>query len=95
MRLDFEPPDPVRFPCLRLARQALETAGIYPAAFNAANEVAVDAFLGQQVGFLDIPTIIDRTLQKMPTREPEHLEDVLEADRLARELATQWTQRPT
>lgn len=95
MRLDFEPPDPVRFPCLRLARQALEAAGTMPAAYNAANEVAVEAFLQQQVGFLDIPSIIDRTLQKMPTGKPKHLEDVLEADRLARELATAGAHRQT
>lgn len=93
MRLDFEPPDQTRFPCLALARQALEAAGTAPAAYNAANEVAVAAFLKQEVGFLEIPSIIDKTLQKMPTGEPKHLEDVLEADRLARELAEQWAHR--
>lgn len=93
MRLDFEPPDQNRFPCLALARQALEIAGTAPAAFNAANEVAVDAFLKQEIGFLDIPTIIDRTLQKVPTGEPKQLEDILETDRLARERAAEWAHR--
>ena len=95
MRLDFEPPDHARFPCLTLAREALEAVGIMPAAFNAANEVAVAAFLEERIGFLEIPSIISRTLEKMPNPEPKCLDDVLEADRIARSLAGQWVARPT
>lgn len=95
MRLDFEPPDHARFPCLTLAREALEAGGIMPAAFNAANEVAVAAFLEERVGFLDIPSIISKTLEQMPNPEPRSLDDVLEADQLARTLAGQWIGRPT
>jgi len=90
MKLDFEPPDYSRFPCLTLARQALEGEGILPAAFNAANEVAVEAFLRGRIGFLEIPAIIDRTLEMIPNHKPSRLDDVTQADQEARGIATRW-----
>jgi 1-deoxy-D-xylulose-5-phosphate reductoisomerase len=90
MKLDFEPPDNTKFPCLSLARRALEGEGILPAAFNAANEIAVDAFLEGRIGFLEIPAIIDKTLELIPNREPSRLDDVTEADKEARAIASQW-----
>jgi len=88
LRLDFEPPDTSKFPCLTLARLALEGEGILPAAFNAANEVAVDAFLGGRIGFLEIPVIIEKTLGEIPNRKPSRLDDVTEADKEARAIAS-------
>ncbi len=84
---DFHPPDTTRFPCLRLAREAAEAAGIAPAAFNASNEVAVDAFLNDRIRFLDIPVVIEKTLDILPKMEPSTLDEVLEADREARRVA--------
>jgi 1-deoxy-D-xylulose-5-phosphate reductoisomerase len=90
LRLDFEPPDTSKFPCLALARQALEGKGILPAAFNAANEAAVDAFLAGTIAFPEIPVIIEKTLEKIPNHEPSRLDDVTEADKEARAIASQW-----
>ncbi len=90
LRLDFQPPDTSKFPCLTLARRSLEGAGILPAAFNAANEVAVDAFLKGQIGYLEIPVIIEKTLEVIPNREPSRLDDVTEADHEARAIASRW-----
>jgi len=87
-RLDFEAPDSQRFPCLRLARQAIERGGTAPAILNAANEMAVEAFLGQLVRFTDIPVIIERVLSQLDISEPEGLHTVEEADRQAREAAS-------
>ena len=64
-RLDFEPPDPARFPALRLAREALRAGGHAPAALNAANEVAVAAFLDRRIGFLEIAAVAEQTLALM------------------------------
>lgn len=88
MNLGFHPPDTSRFPCLRLAREAAEAAGIAPAAFNAANEVAVEAFLSDRIRFIDIPVVIEKTLSSLPGMEPSSLDEVLEADSEARQLAT-------
>jgi len=88
-RLDFEAPDPVRFPALRLARQALEAGGGAPCALNAANEVAVAAFLDRQLGFLDIAAIADHVLQRLGGESAETLEAVLDLDARARALAGQ------
>ena len=87
LKLDFQPPDEGRFPCLRLAREALDAGGAAPAAFNAANEVAVDAFIERKIGFLQIPKIIESTLQQIPSTHPENLQEVLDADQVARNLA--------
>ena len=85
--LTFEPPDPDRFPALRLARQALETGGAAPTVLNAANEVAVEEFLSGNIGFLDIAWIVERTLVSAPNGSLESLSDVFEADLAAREIA--------
>lgn len=87
MQLELRPPDYERFPCLRLAMEAMETEGIAPAVFNAANEVAVAAFMGDRVGYADIPRVIGETLAQVPAREPVSLDDVLEADAEARRQA--------
>ena len=85
--LTFEAPDEERFPCLRLAYDALEAGGSVPAVLNAANEVAVAAFLQGRLGFDRIPAVIEATLERLPRQEPDSLEDVLAYDRLARERA--------
>lgn len=87
-RLDFEAPDPVRFPALRLARAALEAGGARPAILNAANEIAVEAFLAGRIGFLEIAAIVEDTLTCFDPAAPETLEAVLEVDAEARSLAS-------
>jgi 1-deoxy-D-xylulose-5-phosphate reductoisomerase len=87
LQLDFAPPDRAKFPCLSLAYRALEQGGTAPAALNAANEEAVAAFLAGRVPFLAIPESIEEVLAQEPRRATTVLEDVLEADRRARELA--------
>jgi 1-deoxy-D-xylulose-5-phosphate reductoisomerase len=86
-RLDFEPPDTGRFPALRLARAVAEAGGTAPAVLNAANEVAVAAFLGGRLGFLDIPRVIEAVLDRHSNGPVDGLATVLEADCWARELA--------
>ena len=87
-RLDFEAPDLERFPCLRLARSAAEAGGTAPAVLNAANEVAVGAFLERRLSFLEIPEVIERVLARSSARARElRLQDVLEADGWARREA--------
>jgi 1-deoxy-D-xylulose-5-phosphate reductoisomerase len=86
-RLDFEAPDTGRFPALKLARDAAEAGGTAPAVLNAANEIAVGAFLGGTLGFLGIPRLIETVLGRHVIRAADSLETVLEADRWARELA--------
>ena len=85
--LTFEPPDPERFPALRLARAALATGGATPAILNAANEVAVAAFLGRRIGFLDIAFVVEATIDRMPGRNADTLPAVIEVDREARAVA--------
>ncbi len=87
--LDFCPVDEMRYPCLRLAREAMAAGGVAPAIFNAANEVAVAAFLQNQVPFLAIPSIIDKTLSTINNFEPSALEQVLATDTAARQTAQQ------
>lgn len=86
-RLDFEAADPVRFPALRLARAALDAGGARPAVLNAANEVAVAAFLAGRAGFLEIAAIVEDTLTRYDPDAPETLEAVLAVDAEARALA--------
>lgn len=86
-QLDFERPDLTRFPCLRLAYEALERGGTAPAVLNAANEVAVQSFLDRRLAFTAIPQVIEKTLQSLPTHEASSLEVIHEADRQAREVA--------
>jgi 1-deoxy-D-xylulose-5-phosphate reductoisomerase len=87
LRLDFETPDLRRFPCLTLARRAMEAGGVAGAVFNAANEVAVDAFLGNKLPYLAIPDVIAHTLETVSNREAAGLDDLLTADAEARETA--------
>ena len=86
-RLDFEPPDPVRFPALRLARSAMEAGGARPAILNAANEVAVAAFLGDEIGFGRIAEIVERVLDRYAPGAPATIQDVLAIDAEARRYA--------
>jgi 1-deoxy-D-xylulose-5-phosphate reductoisomerase len=86
-RLDFLPPDPRRFPCLPLAQQAARQGGLAPVYLNAANEVAVQAFLERQVNFGGIPTVIDRVMQQADFGPSANLDAVLAADHTARRLA--------
>ncbi|HEX8469195.1 MAG TPA: 1-deoxy-D-xylulose-5-phosphate reductoisomerase [Allosphingosinicella sp.] len=85
--LAFSEPDSVRFPALGLARQALREGGARPAILNAANEVAVEAFLGGAIGFLDIASIAEETLQCYAPAAPGSVEAVLDIDRQARSAA--------
>ena len=88
-RLDFQPPDFDRFPCLRLAYEALAAGGTAPAVLNAANEIAVEAFLAGQLAFPDIPRLIAATLDSVPVRAQSSLDEVLAADGAARIRARQ------
>jgi 1-deoxy-D-xylulose-5-phosphate reductoisomerase len=87
-RLEFEPPDHVRFPSLGFARTAARAGGTAPAVLNAANEVAVQAFLDQRLNFTGITTVIDKVLQRLDSRPVKMLGDVLDADAAARRLAS-------
>lgn len=90
MTLEFRPPDFQRFPALRLALEAMEAEGIAPAVFNAANEVAVAAFLEERIAYQDIARVIESTLEKAGSREPDNLNALLESDAQARHLASDF-----
>ncbi|WP_347904413.1 1-deoxy-D-xylulose-5-phosphate reductoisomerase [Pseudomonas purpurea] len=92
-RLDFQAPDEDRFPCLRLARQAAESGNSAPAMLNAANEVAVAAFLDGRVRYLEIASIIEEVLNLEPVVAVDDLDAVFTADAKARSLAGQWLSR--
>ncbi|WP_339546440.1 1-deoxy-D-xylulose-5-phosphate reductoisomerase [Pseudomonas sp. RA_35y_Pfl2_P32] len=92
-RLDFQAPDEERFPCLRLARQAAEAGNSAPAMLNAANEVAVAAFLDGRVRYLEIASIIEEVLNLEPVVAVADLEAVFTADAKARVLAQRWLSR--
>ncbi|MDA8389987.1 MAG: 1-deoxy-D-xylulose-5-phosphate reductoisomerase [Gammaproteobacteria bacterium] len=89
-RLEFEPPDEVRFPCLRLAREAAMAGGSAPTVLNAANEIAVAAFLGGEVAFSTIPEIIERVLSAIPVTAADSLEAIQAEDGRARHMAREW-----
>lgn len=91
--LTFEAPDNARFPALSLARQALQSGGAAPTILNAANEVAVDAFLAGRIGFVDISRIVAGTLGKTSHPRPATLDDVLGSDTLARRTARDLLRR--
>jgi len=94
LHLTFEAPDLTRFPALKLARQALQKKGSYPNVFNAANEVAVDAFVQERIAFLDIPKIIELTLSHgWPSASS--LEEILAVDAEARQIATKHLDKKT
>lgn len=85
-KLDFEKPDYSRYPCLDLAKNAMEVGGTGPAILNAANEVAVDAFLQRKVPFTRIPELVEYALERITTRDPNDIETILEDDKLTREV---------
>jgi 1-deoxy-D-xylulose-5-phosphate reductoisomerase len=87
LSLDFRPVDTQRFPMLRLAQHCMRQGGVAPAVFNAANEVAVAAFLDNRLPFLAIPRIVEQSLAAMSLSEPTHLSEVLAADAEARRRA--------
>ncbi|HEX8871351.1 MAG TPA: 1-deoxy-D-xylulose-5-phosphate reductoisomerase [Candidatus Acidoferrum sp.] len=88
-RLDFEKVSARRFPCLRLAREAMRKGGALPCALNAADEVAVAAFLEKRLPFLGIPEVVERVLGRMPRVRLSSMDDVLSADAEARRLAAE------
>jgi len=85
--LTFEAPDPSRFPALRLAREALVAGGSMPTVLNAANEIAVMKFLEKQLAFLDIPVVVEQTMDAIPRQDLNSLDDVYSIDREARDIA--------
>lgn len=86
--LSFEPPDAARFPALRVAREALRRGGSAPTALNAANEIAVHAFLHGRIGFLDIVAVVEAALERTPWPNAESLDHILHIDGEARRAAT-------
>ena len=93
LALTMSPPDPARYPCLGLARAAAATGGTAPAIFNAANEVAVEAFVAGQLPFTGIAELVRQTLSAQPAHEPSALADVLAADADARRTASRLALR--
>ena len=92
-RLRFSEPDYARFPCLKLAREALRVGGSAPTVLNAANEAAVSAFLESRLGFDRIPALIEHALATVAVAPLDGLEDVFNADRQARDCAAMWLAR--
>jgi 1-deoxy-D-xylulose-5-phosphate reductoisomerase len=92
-RLDFARVSTRRFPCLRLAREAMKKGGALPCALNAADEIAVAAFLERRLPFLGIPEVIERVLGRAPRTRFASMEDVLTADAEARRMASEEVQR--
>jgi len=88
-RMDFQEPNLERFPCLRLAYEAINAGGIMPTVLNAANEIAVEAFLDERVRFTDIPVIIERCMKKFVVKVADTLEIILDVDQQARVAAKQ------
>ncbi|NOQ14638.1 MAG: 1-deoxy-D-xylulose-5-phosphate reductoisomerase [Methyloprofundus sp.] len=91
--MDFEPANLKRFPCLRLAMEAIKAGGIMPTVLNAANEIAVEAFLNEQIRFTDIPVVIEQSMGKFSATQADTLEHILEADEQARAQAHQVIER--
>jgi 1-deoxy-D-xylulose-5-phosphate reductoisomerase len=92
--LDFEPPDFERFPCLRLAYEAAAKGGAHSIALNAADEVAVEAFLDRRIPFTGIPRTIERVLASTDEAHPTTIDGVLATDREARQMARRFTSAP-
>ncbi|MBN6536048.1 1-deoxy-D-xylulose-5-phosphate reductoisomerase [Acinetobacter pittii] len=89
-QLNFQAPDIQKFPALDLARQAMRAGGLAPTILNAANEVAVAAFLNQQIGFTNIPQVVEHTLQKLENSVADNIESILNKDKVARHIAQQY-----
>lgn len=92
LRYEFERPDPERFPCVRLAYEALEAGGTMPAVLSAGNEIAVAAFVEGEIRFGQIPAVIEATMAGAPAEELS-LDGVRRADRFARERAREVVER--
>lgn len=88
-RMDFEEPNLERFPCLRLAYEAINAGGIMPTVLNAANEIAVEAFLNEEIRFTDIPLVIERCMNKFSAQQADSLETILAVDHQTRHLSKQ------
>jgi 1-deoxy-D-xylulose-5-phosphate reductoisomerase len=89
-RLEFEAPDLARFPCLRLAFEAMRAGGTAPAILNAANEVAVEAFLERRIAFTAIADLIERTLEQVTSHHADSLAAILADDAVARRTAREF-----
>jgi len=87
-QLDFQAPDVVRFPALKLARHAMQAGGLAPSILNAANEVAVASFLQQQISFVEIPQVVEHTLNHVQNGSADSIETILQIDQLARQVAS-------
>ena len=85
-QLEFTPPDPIRFPSLRLAREALKSGAASTTILNASNEIAVSAFLSKRIKFLDIASVVEETLNKVTNTRLNHLDDVFYLDDVARRI---------
>ena len=92
-QLNFESPDLERFPCLKLAQEASFQGGTAPAVLNAANEVAVQAFIERRIRFTSIPDVIAATMENVDTHQQIDLESILETDKQARAIAGEWVDR--
>jgi 1-deoxy-D-xylulose-5-phosphate reductoisomerase len=92
-RLDFEKVSTRRFPCLKLAREAMRKGGAWPCALNAADEVAVAAFLERRLPFLGIPEVIEKVLSRTPRMRFSSIADVLGADVEARRMAKEEVEK--
>ncbi|WP_291353912.1 1-deoxy-D-xylulose-5-phosphate reductoisomerase [Acinetobacter sp. UBA3106] len=88
-QLDFQEPDTIRFPALKLARQAMQSGGLAPAILNAANEIAVAAFLQNNIGFTDIAQVVEQTLNQVEGGAAESIERILQVDQMVRSVAQQ------
>ena len=89
-RLDFQMPDYQRFPCLRLAIEAMRNGGTSSTILNAANEIAVQAFLDREIAFTDIANIIEYALSEVTSKPVENLDTILAADTLTREVSREY-----
>lgn len=92
--LDFRPLESERYPCLELARNAMKACGVAPGVFNAANEIAVDAFVQNRIKFVDIAKIVEKTLETIDNIEPTSIEEVLDYDTQARAIAADIIANP-
>ena len=87
LNLEFDPPDNEKFPSINLAREALDKGGNAPVVFNAANEMAVDAFLNREIKFTDIFRVVEKTLNKSRFAHVDSIESIMEADKNGRKIA--------
>ncbi|MDS7944548.1 1-deoxy-D-xylulose-5-phosphate reductoisomerase [Acinetobacter sp. ABJ_C1_1] len=89
-QLNFQAPDTQKFPALNLARQAMRAGGLAPTILNAANEIAVEAFLKERIGFTHIPQVVEHTLQDLENAAAESIECILDKDKVARSIAQKY-----